>query len=352
MLDFAGGIVVHMTAGVSALVIAWQLGPRPGFPDQVRPPHAPWLVMVGASMLWVGWFGFNAGSALAAGAGAGMAMLVTHLSAAVASLVWMVIEWLRFGKPSVVGLVTGTIAGLATITPASGFVGPVGGIFLGLAGGVLCYLAVQLVEAAMRHRRFARRVRRARRRRRDGHAARRRSSPRPRSAASGLPRASRWRPVRRAARSARSRRCVWSAVASFVLVKITQAVCGLRVSERGSASRVSISPRTARRATTSERRLDLVNWVIAIIQPHRLDAVREALSEVNIHGLTVTEVSGYGRQSGHTEIYRGAEYQISYVPKLKLEIAVDAATLDRVVEAIRAAAQPARSATARSSCST
>jgi ammonium transporter, Amt family len=146
VLDFAGGIVVHATAGVSALVIAWQLGPRPGFPDQVRPPHAPWLVMVGASMLWVGWFGFNAGSALSAGAAAGMAMLVTHLSAAVASMVWMVIELQKYGKPSVVGFVTGTIAGLATITPASGFVGPLGGIALGLAGGVLCYVAVQIVR--------------------------------------------------------------------------------------------------------------------------------------------------------------------------------------------------------------
>jgi Amt family ammonium transporter len=103
--------------------------------------------MVGASMLWVGWFGFNAGSALAAGASAGMAMLVTHLSAAAASLVWMAIEWAKYGKPSVVGLVTGTIAGLATITPASGYVGPAGGVCLGLAGGVLCYLAVQLVRA-------------------------------------------------------------------------------------------------------------------------------------------------------------------------------------------------------------
>ena len=150
VLDFAGGIVVHMTAGVSALTVAWFLGPRPGFPDQVRPPHAPWLVMVGASMLWVGWFGFNAGSALTAGEGAGMAMLVTHLSAAVASLVWMVIEWLRFGKPSLVGFVTGTIAGLATITPASGYVGPAGGMCLGLAGGVLCYLAVDLVKKRFR----------------------------------------------------------------------------------------------------------------------------------------------------------------------------------------------------------
>ncbi len=147
VLDFAGGIVVHITAGVSAAVVVWQLGARQGFPDQVRPPHAPWMVMVGAAMLWVGWFGFNAGSALAAGTDASMAMLVTHLSASAASLVWMCIDWVKFGKPSLVGLVTGTIAGLATITPASGFVGPAGGIGLGLAGGFLCYYAVDIVKS-------------------------------------------------------------------------------------------------------------------------------------------------------------------------------------------------------------
>ncbi len=144
--DFAGGIVVHVTAGVSALVVAAVLGSRSGFPEQNEPPHAPWMVMVGAAMLWVGWFGFNAGSALAAGADAGMALLVTHLSAATASLVWLVIEWARFGKPSLVGLVTGTIAGLATVTPASGFIGPIGGVVLGLAGGIICYLAVDVVK--------------------------------------------------------------------------------------------------------------------------------------------------------------------------------------------------------------
>ena len=146
VMDFAGGIVVHVTAGASAALIAWMLGSRRGFPESVHPPHAPWMVMVGASMLWVGWFGFNAGSALASGADAGMAMLVTHLSAATASLVWLGIEWKRFGKPSVVGIVTGTIAGLATITPASGFVGPLGGVMLGLAGGFLCYFAVDIVK--------------------------------------------------------------------------------------------------------------------------------------------------------------------------------------------------------------
>ncbi len=147
--DFAGGIVVHVTAGVAAIVLAVMLGARSGFPSHVQPPHAPWMVMVGASMLWVGWFGFNAGSALSAGADAGMAMLVTHVSAATATLVWIAIEWIRFGKPSLVGAVTGTIAGLATITPASGFVGPIGGLTCGLAGGLICYLAVDLIRNRM-----------------------------------------------------------------------------------------------------------------------------------------------------------------------------------------------------------
>lgn len=150
VIDFAGGIVVHVTAGVSALVIAVMLGTRKGFPEKILPPHAPWMVMVGASLLWVGWFGFNAGSAVAADQNAGMAMLVTHLSAATASLVWLVIEKVKYGKPSLVGIVTGTIAGLATITPASGSVGPLGGVILGLAGGVLCYLAVDLIRNKMR----------------------------------------------------------------------------------------------------------------------------------------------------------------------------------------------------------
>jgi len=146
VMDFAGGIVVHTTAGVSALVLAILLGRRDGFPEQVSSPHAPWMVMVGASMLWVGWFGFNAGSQLAADGGAGMAMLVTHISAAVASLVWMSIEWMRFGKPTLVGIVTGTIAGLATITPASGFVGPMGAIIIGIAAGGLCYVGVDIIK--------------------------------------------------------------------------------------------------------------------------------------------------------------------------------------------------------------
>jgi Amt family ammonium transporter len=150
ILDYAGGLVVHLTAGISALVLAAVLGPRKGFPDQVDPPHSPALVMIGASMLWVGWFGFNAGSALAANEDAGMAMLVTHVSAATASLVWMIIDWLKFGKPTLVGLVTGTIAGLASITPASGFVGPLGALIIGGSAGIICYVLVSFVKNTLR----------------------------------------------------------------------------------------------------------------------------------------------------------------------------------------------------------
>jgi Amt family ammonium transporter len=149
-LDFAGGLVVHLTAGTSALVLAIMLGPRTGFPGDVKPPHAPWMTMAGASMLWVGWFGFNAGSALAAGGNAGMAMATTHISAATASLAWMTIEWVRYGKPSMVGIVTGAVAGLATITPASGFVGPAAALLIGLVAGVVCFLCVGLVKQRLK----------------------------------------------------------------------------------------------------------------------------------------------------------------------------------------------------------
>ena len=137
--DFAGGLVVHLNCGVAALVIAKVLGPRKGFPGDVKPPHSPPLVMVGAAMLWVGWFGFNGGSALAADGVAGMAITVTHVSAATAALTWMFIEWIKYGKPTIVGAATGAIAGLATITPASGFVGPIGALIIGFLAGSICY---------------------------------------------------------------------------------------------------------------------------------------------------------------------------------------------------------------------
>ena len=139
--DFAGGTVVHITAGVAALVAAMMMGPRRGFGSTAMPPHNLTMTVTGAGMLWVGWFGFNAGSALAADNSAAMAMLVTHLSAACGSLAWMTMEWIRHGKPSVLGIVTGMVAGLGTITPASGSVGPAAAVVIGLSAGVVCYFA-------------------------------------------------------------------------------------------------------------------------------------------------------------------------------------------------------------------
>ena len=149
VLDFAGGIVVHLTAGVAALVVAVELGARRGFNENFQPPHSPIIVGIGAALLWVGWFGFNAGSALAADGGAGMALLVTHAAAAAGALVWAGLEWRGAGKPSLVALATGLVAGLVTITPAAGFVGLPGALALGVVGGLLCYYVVPLIRARL-----------------------------------------------------------------------------------------------------------------------------------------------------------------------------------------------------------
>jgi Amt family ammonium transporter len=150
LLDFAGGTVVHINAGVAAIVAALVLGNRKGFQITAMPPHNLTLTVAGASMLWVGWFGFNAGSALASNGDAGMAMLVTHIGAASASLAWMAMEWIRHGKPSVLGIVTGMVAGLGTITPASGFVGPMGALIIGLSAGVVCYFATGFIKQSLK----------------------------------------------------------------------------------------------------------------------------------------------------------------------------------------------------------
>jgi len=150
LADFAGGLVVHATAGISALVYVAMLGKRKGFPNDLAVPHRPAMVMIGASMLWVGWFGFNGGSALGANNGAGMALLVTHISAAVGTLVWVAIEAITNKKPTLVGAATGTIAGLATVTPAAGVLGPGGALLIGLAGGLVCYFAVHLIRVKLK----------------------------------------------------------------------------------------------------------------------------------------------------------------------------------------------------------
>jgi Amt family ammonium transporter len=150
LMDFAGGTVVHLNAGMAALVCAIVLGRRRGFPDTAMPPHNMTMVVTGAAMLWCGWFGFNAGSALAADGAAGMAMLVTHIGAATGAFAWMLCEWLRYGKPSVLGIVTGMVAGLGTITPASGFVGPIGALVIGGVAGVVCFFATNYMKRALK----------------------------------------------------------------------------------------------------------------------------------------------------------------------------------------------------------
>ncbi len=150
LYDFAGGTVVHITAGVAALMAALVMGPRRGFPKTAMPPHNMTMTITGAGMLWVGWFGFNGGSALAADGSGAMAMLVTHISASAGALTWMLIEWKRFGKPSALGAVTGMVAGLGTITPASGFVGPGGALVIGLLAGVICFSATQYLKRVLK----------------------------------------------------------------------------------------------------------------------------------------------------------------------------------------------------------
>ena len=150
ILDFAGGAVVHLTAGTAAVVAALTLGPRRGFPDHMQPPHNMTLTITGAAMLWVGWFGFNGGSALAANGDAAMAIAVTHISAAAGAFTWLVIEWIRYGKPSALGAVTGMVAGLGTITPASGFVGPAAALVIGMAAGGVCFAATNFIKRTLR----------------------------------------------------------------------------------------------------------------------------------------------------------------------------------------------------------
>jgi len=150
VLDYAGGTVVHITAGVAALVAAIVVGPRNGFPSKPMPPHNMTMTITGAAMLWVGWFGFNGGSALAAGGDAAMAILVTHISAAAAAMTWMFYDWIKYGKPTALGTVTGMVAGLGTITPASGFVGPAGALVIGITAGIVCFNAVIIIKQKLK----------------------------------------------------------------------------------------------------------------------------------------------------------------------------------------------------------
>ena len=150
IMDFAGGVVLHANVGVAALVVAKVIGPRQGFPDRLLPPHNPGMTAAGAGMLWVGWFGFNGGSQFAADAVAGMAIMVTHIAATASAVTWMAAEWIRYRRPSLIGTVTGVIAGLSAVTPASGFVGPFGGLILGVIASLVCFSFVSIIKRRLR----------------------------------------------------------------------------------------------------------------------------------------------------------------------------------------------------------
>src|SRR6476661_2867528 len=145
-IDFAGGTVVHVSSGVSALVCAIVLGKRRGYGHTPMPPHSVVLSVIGAALLWVGWFGFNAGSALSAGSLASSAFIATHFGAAAATLGWLFVEWIKTGKPTVLGAISGAVAGLVVITPAAGFVGPMAALVMGFAGGIVCFFGATLVK--------------------------------------------------------------------------------------------------------------------------------------------------------------------------------------------------------------
>ena len=296
------------------------LGRRQGFPRSLKPPHNPGMVMTGAAMLWVGWFGFNAGSAGAADTSAGMAMLVTHLSAATASLVWMLVEWRKTGKPGLVGIVTGTIAGLATITPASGSVGPMGAIVIGASAGFICYYACSIVKEAMGIDDSL-----------DVAAVHGVGGILGTLLVAFLGVEGTLGGLGINAETAgeqfvvQAQGCLaaiaLSVVATYLIVKIMSPfIGGIRVSEddetKGLTNRL-----TGRMVILSINPnlyyfLNRMKLIKSIIKPFKFEDVKDALSEIGIEGMTVLEAKGFGHQKGHTEIYRGSEYTIDFLPKV------------------------------------
>src|SRR5436853_95845 len=279
-LDFAGGTVVHITSGVSALVCALYLGKRLGYPHEPMPPHSVVLSFIGACLLWVGWFGFNAGSALAAGTLATSAFVATHFGAAAAALGWSAAEWIRNGKPSALGAISGAVAGLVAITPAAGFVGPMPAIVIGLIAGAFCFFMVATVKA-----RFG-----------------------------------------------------YDDSLDAFGVHGAGGTLGALLTGVFAVSAVNLSaPIVALLLPATE--LLLMTKIEAIIQTSKLEAVKDALHEIGVEGMTVLEVRGHGRQKGHTEFYRGREYTVDLIPKIKLETVLADDMVEKVVQAITGAAR-------------
>ena len=372
-LDFAGGTVVHISSGVSALICALLLGKRLGYGSEPMPPHNLTYTAVGAMMLWVGWFGFNAGSAADAGGLAATAFAATHFAAAAGGLTWAGLEWLLRGKPTILGTCSGVVAGLVCITPAAGYVTPCSALLMGVAVGVVCYLACTALKARFRYDDsldafgvhgvggtvgailtgvFATRATGA-------------------VAGVKLLGALEGGSVLKAQLIATGVAWGLAIVGTFVILKALDAVMGLRVSARRK-SRAWTSASTARKGISSFDRgrpggpspactgqagpfaLSLLGtrlqyrWadkepsmkkVEAIVRHFKLEDVKNALTEHGIAGMTITEVRGFGRQKGHTEMYRGTEYAVDFVPKIKIEVVVSDAKVQTVLDTIMRAAQ-------------
>ena len=347
-LDFAGGTAIHINAGIAALAVVAVIGNRRGHGDEPMPPHNLPLTMIGTGILWFGWFGFNAGSALGANGIAAQALVNTHLAAAAAMLGWLIVEKLTTGHGTTLGAASGAVAGLVAITPCAGFVGGASPLIIGGGAGIVCYLALR-IKAVLRLDDsldviavhlvgglfgsivlglFADRLGDRRRCRRAVLRRRHRAARRPDRGQWRGPRLLTRRLVHhrhghreddRDARRARRR---------------------IRWSRPQPARRVGIPALTdrCRLPALTDTTGTHMKLITAVIKPFKLDDVKDALKAAGIAGITVGEVRGFGRQGGHTETYRGAEYQIDFVPKVCLQIVADDAQADLVVDTITASA--------------
>lgn len=370
-LDFAGGTVVHISSGISALIVAIMIGKRKGYGSEPMLPHNLPMTILGTGLLWFGWFGFNAGSALSANGLAGSAFAATHIAAAAAALSWVFAEWAHRGKPTVLGVASGCVAGLVAITPASGFVDAVSAVIIGLVAGIICYLGVSVVKAkfgyddaldvfgvhglggtwgALATGLFAS------------------TSVNP-AGANGLFFGNPYQFVVQLISIVVT--MAFAGILTFVIVKVVGLVTKIRVSpaeedmgldlalhgESAYEDFVLGSPSSHGSGTPSlAPTLSLVSEVSAtdeikvkpittgdhsgmmkiecILRPDKLEEVKSALAKLGVPGMTINQVMGCGLQKGHKEVYRGAEYNINLLPKVKVEIVVSDSHVDKVVEII------------------
>lgn len=375
-LDFAGGTVVHISSGISALVAAIVIGKRKGHGREPMLPHNLPMTILGAGLLWFGWFGFNAGSALAANGLAGNAFIVTHIAAAAAALSWVFAEWAHHGKPTVLGVASGCVAGLVAITPASGFVDPVSAIMIGLVAGVLCYLGVSVVKAKFGYDDAL-----------DVFGVHGLGGTWG-ALATGLFASTHVNPAGANGLFFGNPNqfliqlfsvlvtMVFAGTLTFAILKLISLVTQLRVSpaeedqgldlalhgetayedfvmgspllhgletghivpalasvtEAGAIDEMKIRPITTAPVSGMTK-------IECILRPDRLEDVKTALGKLGVPGMTISQVMGCGLQKGHKEVYRGAEYNINLLPKVKIEIVVNDRHADQVVDIVSKAAR-------------